>query len=56
MSAELEWDIRRKMADIQLFLTSGAATEADHKEIDAKLDQVLEIVRRSKTRGTTCEA
>jgi len=56
MDPELEWDIRRKMADIQLFLTSGGASEADHKEINVKLDQVIEIVNRSKSRGLKCEA
>jgi hypothetical protein len=48
MNAELEWSVRSKMADLQIFLTSGAATDVDLKEIDTRLDQVLEIVNRSK--------
>jgi hypothetical protein len=56
MDAQLEWSIRSKMADLQLFLTSGICTEEDGVEIDAKLGQVLEVVNRSKARGSTCEA
>lgn len=56
MSAELEWSIRRKIADLQIFLTSDGCTEEDRVEIDAKLEQVLEVVNRSKARGSTCEA
>jgi hypothetical protein len=56
MNIELEWSIRSKIADLQIFLTSGAGTDADRREIDAKLEQVLEIVNRLKTGGSTCEA
>lgn len=56
MNAELEWSIRSKIADLQIFLTSGTGTEADRVEIDARLDQVLEVVNRSKAGDSKCEA
>jgi hypothetical protein len=56
MNAELEWSIRRKIVELQLFLTAGNCTETDGVEIDAKLEQVLEVVSRSKAGGSVCGA
>jgi hypothetical protein len=56
MDVELEWGIRRKIVDLQVFLTSSDCTNSDLSEIDKKLEHVLEVVNRSKARGSACEA
>ncbi len=50
MSSAVEWSIRSKIADIQIFLTSSKCTEADLTELDGRLDSVLEIVNEAKAR------
>jgi len=44
MDEEVERSIRRKLLDVQIFLTSEKATDAKLVEIDEKLEAVLEIV------------
>lgn len=56
MIDEIERSIREKIADLQIFLRSGRATEAALAEIDAKLEPVLEVVDPLRKRDTKCEA
>ena len=55
MGEGVERSIRRKILDLQIFLTSEEATEAKLAEIDTKLEAVLEIVK-PKTGEARCEA
>ena len=55
MDEEVERSIRRKLLDVQIFLTSEKATDAKLAEIDEKLDAVLEIVN-PKAGEPKCEA
>ena len=55
MGEEVERSIRGKLLDLQIFLTSETATEAKLKEIDEKLEVVLEVVK-PKTGEPKCEA
>ena len=57
MSSEVEWRVRSKIADIQVFLTSNACSERDIAEIDRRLDEVVAVVskaREKKTGGEPC--
>lgn len=50
MSSAVEWNVRSKIADLQIFLTSSQCTEADLMELDGRLDAVMEIVNEAKAR------
>lgn len=56
MSEELERSIRGKIADLQIFLASGRATEEDLEELDAWLEPAVEIINSSKMRDSKCGA
>lgn len=48
MSWEVERRVRGKIADVQIFLTAGACTEAALVEIDSRLDEVVAVMDKAK--------
>jgi len=56
MNTAVEWSIRSKIADLHLALNSRKLGEPALKEIEAKLEAVLEIAHSDKTGEVTCES
>jgi hypothetical protein len=55
MDSMVEWSIRRKVADLQIFLASDACTPTALEELDRALDSAVQCVVRAKdTREAEC--
>ncbi len=48
MSSQVEWSIRSKIADIQVFLTSNECSEKDLAELDRGLDSAMAVINKAK--------
>ena len=55
MNTAVEWSIRAKIADLQMALNLEKCDEAALKEIEAKLDAVLEIAHSGQVGDPKCE-
>ena len=48
MSSQVEWSVRSKIADLQVFLTTDACSPKVLEELDRRLDPVVEAMNEAK--------
>ncbi len=44
----MEWSVRSKITDIQVFLTSNECSEKDLAELDRSLDNAMAVINKAK--------
>lgn len=48
MSSQVEWSVRSKIADLQVFLTSDSCSPEALAEIDHHLDSAVAVIAEAK--------